>query len=214
MSTLPGVPVIAQNYHDYMVLLTVGDEVSAVVDGAPPGPNGRCFTVEPNKAVKVPYEAGRFLLNHYAYTGVVRVKEVENADGSGTTRDIETAKTESALLLEQEDARRWRDYITYVIEDKLNNKKVVPPPPEAIKRIMDRRGYKLEDFGINVLGQAGEKSSGAEVAALKAANADLSDKLSKLTDLLTSQASRTAELEAKLNEALGEPEPEKKGKGK
>ena len=214
MATLPGVPVTAQNYHDYMILLTVGDEVSAVVDGAPPGPNGRCFTVEPNKAVKVPYEAGRFLLNHYAYTGVVRVKEVENPDGSGTTRDIETAKLESAALLEQEDARRWRDYITYVIEDKLNNKKVVPPPPEAIKRIMDRRGYRLEDFGINVPGQAGEKSSGAELAELKAQNADLTKKLATLTELLTGQASRTAELEAKLNDALGEPEPEKKGKGK
>lgn len=214
MATIPGVPVTAQHYHDYMILYSAGDEVNAVVDGAPPGPNGRLFTVEPGKAVKVPYEAGRFILNHYAYTGVVRVREIENPDGSGTTRDIDAAKIESAALLEQEDARRWRDYITYIIEDKLNNKKVVPPTPPAILSIMERRGYKLEDFGINIPGQAGEKSSGAELAALKSQNADLTQKLATLTDLLTKQSSQVAELSAKLNEALGEPVEADQGKKK
>lgn len=191
MATLPGVPVTASRYHDYMILYTVGEGCSAVVDGAPPGPMGRLFTVPPHIATKVPYEAGRFLLQHKAYTGVVRVNETEKEDGSGTLRDIDTAKAESAALLHTEDARRWRDYITYIIEDKLNNKKVVPPTPDAILSVMERNpDFRLEHYGINIQGQAPASASG-DVAELK--------------KLVQAQAKQIADLTATLNDAIGGP---------
>ncbi len=194
-TTLPGQVVTAYKYHDYMVLYTAGEPVHAVVDGAPPGPNGRLFNVDPGKAVKVPYEAGRFLCEHLGYTGVVRVDEHEREDGTGTEFDIEKARAESLTKFEAEDARRWRDYVQYCIEDKINNKRAVPATPDTIKAIIQRRGYRLADYGIAPIGEIQPAD-----AAMK-----------QLQELVASQAASIAALTAKLNDALGEPE-DKKGK--
>src|ERR1700728_4163360 len=94
-------PVQALKYHDYMWLYTEGERVEVVVDGAPPGPNGRLFTIEPGKATKVPHEAGRFILEHIGYTGVVRVDEKDREDGTGTDLDIAKAKDESMKRFEE-----------------------------------------------------------------------------------------------------------------
>lgn len=176
---LPGSASTAFRYHDYMILFTEGEEVCTVVDGAPPGPDGRKFTVTPGKAIKVPYEAGRFILDHLGYTGVVRVNEIQG--DTGTTYDIAAAKVESLAKFEKEDARRWREYVEYCITDKINNKKAVPATPETIKRIIARRGYRLADFGISPIGEVQPQDS--QVAAL---------------------TKMVAELSAKLKEALGE----------
>lgn len=173
------------DYRDFVWLYTEGETVCAVVDGAPPGPEGRKFTIEPGKAKKVPWEAGRFLLEHLGYTGVVRVRETDREDGTGTDLDIESAKIESAEKLLGEDERRWQDYVRYCIDDKINNKRVVPPTPDSIKRIMARRGYKLEDFGIQPAGEAAPADT--RIAQLQKMVKDLT---------------------AKLNDALGEPKQE------
>ena len=187
------------DYRDYMWLYTAGDKVEAVVDGAQPGPNGRLFEIPPNKAVKVPWEAGRFILAHLAYTGVVRVKETDREDGSGTDLDLASAKKASLALFEEEDARRWRDYVQYVINDKLDNKKVVPPPPPPIKALMERRGYRLTDFGVTVPGDINPTAPSLnEMATLRQENHEL-----KL---------QVSELLSKFNAVFGEDE--KKGKGK
>lgn len=185
--TLPGQVVTAQHYHDYMLLYTEGEQVDCLVDGAPPGPKGRLFTVEPQKVTKVPYEAGRFILEHLSYTGVVRVNEVDKPDGTGTTYDVKTAKEESLAKFEAEDSRRWREYVEYCITDKINNKRVVPATPDTIKRIIARRGYHLSDFGIAPVGEA--QPADERIAALTA---------------------MVAELKAKLDDALGDPTPAKK----
>lgn len=188
MATMPGAAVVAFKYNDYMILYTEGEPVDAVVDGAPPGPSGRLFHVEPGKAVKVPYEAGRFILDHLGYTGVVRVREIEREDGTGTEFDIAAAKAESEAKFEDEDARRWREYVEYCITDKMNNKKAVPATPDSIKRIMERRGYNLGDYGIAPVGEKQPRD--------------------RVIEQLQAQI---AALTAKLNDALGDPAP-KKGK--
>lgn len=186
------------DYRDYMWLYTAGDKVEAVVDGAQPGPNGRLFEVIPGKPVKVPWEAGRFILAHMSYTGVVRVNEKDREDGSGTDLDIAGAKKASLALFEEADKRRWRDYVQYVIDDKINNKRVVPPPPDTIKAIMDRRGYKLTDFGVTVPGEMNPTAPSLnEMAALRAENHELKTKLDGLMK--------------KFDEVFGDTEPSKKG---
>jgi hypothetical protein len=182
--TVPGQTVTAAHYQDYQILYTEGEEVVCVVDGAPPGPDGRKFTVTPGKAVKVPWEAGRFILEHLGYTGVVKVNETQTE--TGTTYDITTAKAESLAKFEEEDARRWRDYVTYCIDDKINNKKAVPATPDAIKRLIARRGYRLSDFGISPVGEVQPRDAAMEA-----------------------MQKQIAELTAKLNEALGDPAPAK-----
>lgn len=174
---LPGAASTAFRYHDYMILYTEGEEVCCVVDGAPPGPDGRKFTVTPGKAIKVPYEAGRFILDHLAYTGVVRVTEIEG--DTGTTYDIAAAKTESLAKFEEEDARRWREYVEYCITDKINNKKAVPATPDSIKRIIARRNYRLADFGIAPIGEIQPQDS-----AMKAMQAQIAELTAKLKDAL------------------------------
>lgn len=142
-----------RNYGESMVLFTSGDRVEAVVDGAPAGPNGRLFIIEPNKPKKVPYEAGRFILEHLAYTGVVRVNEKETE--KGVDYDLETAQIESMMLLEQMDNTRFRAYVDGVVQDYIMNpkgRKSVPEPPKPIKDIIKRRGYDLKAYGIVPLG--------------------------------------------------------------
>jgi hypothetical protein len=182
IGTLPGQITTAFRYQDYMLLYTAGDKVEAVVDGAPPGPDGRLFTIEPNKVVKVPYEAGRFILEHLAYTGVVRVNEKQKEDGSGSEYDVATAKKESLIKFEEQDAKRWRDYVEYCITDKINQKKAVPATPDTIKAIIARRGYRLSDYGIAPVGEVQPVDAG--ILALQ---------------------KQVADLTAKLNDALGEP---------
>jgi hypothetical protein len=181
-------------YKDYMILYTAGDVVNAVVDGSPVGPTGRLFTVNPNVPAKVPYEAGRFILDHLAYTGVVRVNESLKEDGSGTKYDIDTAKEESLEKFKESDERRWRDYVTYCIDDKVNQKRAVPSTPDSIRAIMERRGYRLSDYGINPVG---------EIQPVDAKNVEL-------MKLVGEQSKQIAALTARLDDALGEPS--KKGK--
>lgn len=183
--TLPGGASTPFRYHDYMILYTAGEKVEVVVDGAPPGPMGRLFVVEADKPIKVPYEAGRFILEHLAYTGVVRVTETDRADGTGTEYDVASARTESLKQFEAEDARRWREYIEYCITDKINNKKAVPATPDAIKRIIARRNYRLSDFGIAPVGEIQPQDTA--VAALTA-------QLAEMKALLEKQSAKLKEL--------------------
>lgn len=187
--TLPGQTVTPSRYQDYMILYTEGDEVVAVVDGAPPGPDGRKFTVTPGKAIKVPWEAGRFILEHLAYTGVVRVRETDKADGTGTEYDIESAKAESLAAFEVADEKRWAAYVEYCVTDKINNKKAVPATPDSIKALIKRRGYRLSEFGITPVGES----------------APADNRIAELTKLV-------ADLKAQLDDALGNTPPAKKGK--
>lgn len=150
MGTMPGAVVMPQHYADYMILYSATDRVEAVVDGAPAGPNGRLYIVEPGKAQKVPYEAGRFILDHLGYTGVVRVQETET--DTGITFDIETAKQASLNKSKDADEKRFKDYISAAVEDYVKQSKPVPPPSDAILRVIERRGYDLKRFGIVPIG--------------------------------------------------------------
>jgi hypothetical protein len=173
---LLGLTTLAQKYHDTMVLYTAADPVECVVDGAPPGPRGRLFVVEPGKATKVPWEAGRFILEHLGYTGVVRVEETET--DTGITYDIEKANAESLVKSEEEDQKRLGAYVEYCVKDKLENKRPVPAPPEAILRLIKRRNFDLRKYGIVPLGFQTPEEENQEV--LKAENEDLRNQLSNL----------------------------------
>jgi hypothetical protein len=197
MATMPGSIITAQRYHDYMWIYTSGEPILTTVDGAPPGPRGRLWGCDvTDKAVKVPYEAGRYLIEHCGYSGVVRVDETERADGTGTDLDLAKAKAESMAKFEEEDSRRWREHVEYCITDKINNKKAVPATPDTIKRIMTRRGYRLNDFGIVPVGEM--QPADTRVQALQEANESLMAQLKAQGDTI-------ARLAAKLDEALGEP---------
>ena len=165
MATIPGAAVVAAHFGETMVLYSEVERVEVVVDGAPPGPNGRLFTVEPKKATKVPYEAGRFILDHLGYTGAVRV-EVQESD-TGTKYDIPKAKAESLAKLERGDEIRFKGWLNGVITDYVKQNKPVPAPEGAILDIINRRSYNLKQYGVTPIGW-GEKAADAEKEALKA----------------------------------------------
>src|SRR6266852_2404952 len=112
----PGLPMTAaMNYGKTMVLYTAGDKVEAVVDGAPVGPMGRLFIVEPNDPAEVPWEAGRFILEHLGYTGVVKVDEIVTIDAKGRRTGIEydtdKAHQESEQKLLMFDQQIWQQFV-------------------------------------------------------------------------------------------------------
>jgi len=150
---LPGQTVIPKTYGERMVLYTSGDPVECIVDGAPVGPNGRLFKIQPGKAQQVPYEAGRFILEHLAYTGVVRVDEKETE--TGIEYDVEGAKHASLALLETMDRTRFEQYCRDCVSDYIahpNGAKPVPQPPAPILAILKRRGWDLKSRGIIPIG--------------------------------------------------------------
>jgi hypothetical protein len=178
MSTIPGAPVVAAHFGEAMVMYSESERVECVVDGAPPGDNGRLFIVEPGKPKKVPYEAGRFMLDHLGYTGVVRVAVTET--DSGSTFDLKTAKAESLAKLEKGDDLRFKAWLAGIIEDYVKRSKPVPEPDESIMRIIERRGYNLKSYGITPIGWA-EKEKHDDVEALRSQVAALTAKLSQLS---------------------------------
>jgi hypothetical protein len=175
---LPGQTVIPRSYGERMVLYTAGEKVETVVDGAPPGPNGRLFIIVPGKPTQVPYEAGRFILEHLGYTGVVRVDEKETA--TGIEYDIKGAEKASKAQLEASDGERFRRYVDGVVQDYIMNpkgRKAVPEPPETIKAIIKRRGYNLKDYGIVPLGWEEVKPEDPRVDDLQRQLAELRKRL-------------------------------------
>lgn len=144
-------------------------KVAMTVDGAPPGPLGRLFIVPSKEVVEVPDIAGRALIEHLAYLGVVKVDTIKTR--AGLEFDIKKAEGESATLLETSDRIRFQEFVMSTIQDQVSRGKVVPPPSAGILDIMTRRGYKLDDYGIKPMGTEEAKraveSNHAEVAALK-----------------------------------------------
>ncbi len=191
MGTMPGAVVIAKHYGEAMVLYSAVNRVEAVVDGAPVGPNGRLFIIEKGKAMKLPYEAGRFILDHLAYKGVVRVDEQETE--TGVSYDMEKAKEESLALTATEDDKRFQRYIQDVVTDYLNQKKPAPQTPRAIQEIIDRRGYDLTKYGIFPLGQK-ETENQQKLAALTQESKDKDAELLKMREQLTDLANTVAKL--------------------
>jgi hypothetical protein len=176
-ATIPGVQVMASTYHDTMVLYTATDEVRAVVDGARPGANGRLFIVPPGKPTKVPFEAGRFILEHLGYTGVVRVEEQETE--TGVTWDVDKAKEESLAKSEEQDTKRLSQFVSDMVTDFVQRNKPVPAPPESIMRIIERRKFDLKKYGIRPIGFADPAQEQAD--GLAAENKNLKDQLAILS---------------------------------
>ena len=176
MGNMPGMAVIPTHYADHMVLYTATERVEAVVDGAPVGKAGRLFIIEVGKPTRVPYEAGRFILEHLGYTGVVRVEETE--DDSGVHYDVQKGKAESLAASAEQDDMRFRRYISDAVEDFVKRNKPVPEPPEPILRIIERRGYDLKRFGIVPIGWE-EPDKDKRLADLEAQLAALQAKLAK-----------------------------------
>lgn len=177
---LPGQTVIPKTYGESMVLYTAGDPVECVVDGAPVGPNGRLFEIHPGKAHKVPYEAGRFILEHLSYTGVVRVDEKET--DTGIEYDIEGAKKASHDLLQAMDKQRFSNFVAAMVEDYIRRNKPVPQPPEPILAIIKRRGYDLKSYGITPIGWETPQKDDPRVEDLQRQLADLRKRLGDVED--------------------------------
>lgn len=172
MATIPGAQVVASRYGETVVLYSEGNRVEIQgAYGAPPGPDGYCWIVEPGKPKKVPFEVGRIALDHYGYTGVVLVDVTETRDElgniTGTKYDLETAKKQSRVKTERGDELMFKGWLSGAIEDYVKRNKPVPEPPEAIMVIIERRGYDLKKYGIVPIGWA-EKAESSEVAALRA----------------------------------------------
>lgn len=177
---LPGQTVIPKSYGERMVLLTAGDPVACVVDGAPVGPNGRLFKIAPGKPQQVPYEAGRFILEHLAYTGVVRVDE--KATDTGIEYDIEGAKAASLALLELMDKQRFEQYCRDCVNDYIMNPKgakPVPEPPAPILAILKRRGWDLKSRGIVPIGWEAPQRDDPRVDDLQRQLAQLREQLAE-----------------------------------
>ena len=165
-ATLPGAVVIPKSYGQMMILYSALERVECTVDGAPPGDNGRLFIIEPGVPKKVPYEAGRFILEHMAYTGVVRVEETETVEG--VKYQTEAAEIASLAATEAGDNERFQRYLSSAVEDFVKRGKPVPPPDERTLRAIKRRGYDLKNFGIVPIGW--EKPEDQKITDLKAEN--------------------------------------------
>jgi len=188
---MPGAVVIPKNYGESMVLYSAIERIAAVVDGARPGPMGRLFIVEPEKPVKMSYEAGRFILEHYAYAGVVRVDE-EEAE-SGIRYNVEKARAESLALTEIEDDKRFHQYVSDIVIDYLNQKKPAPRTPDVIQKLIARRGYDLKKYGIFPLGER-ESANMDKLAALEKENKEKDEQLVKLQQQMADLANTVAAL--------------------
>lgn len=191
MLSNPGQPMTAaMHYGKTMVLYTAQEAVQAVVDGAPPGPNGRLFIVEVGDPTEVPWEAGRFILDHLGYTGVVKVDEIpvtnERGKKVGVEYNVEKAHADSLEAGRLHDEARWARFISDMMDDYVSRRdgkqKAVPQPPAPMQRIMERRGYKLSDYGIKPLGF--EDPTVLANDAMKAENADLKARLARLEKLV------------------------------
>jgi hypothetical protein len=216
----PGLPMTAGMYYGKtMVMYTAGDRVECVVDGAPVGPNGRLFIVEPEDPTEVPWEAGRFMLEHLGYTGVVRVDVIEtrNARGhlTGTEYDVEKAHAESVEKSRLADQTIWQQYISDMMEDYVARRdgknKAVPPPPRRITRIIERRGYKLADYGIKPIGfedpvDVKTREMESENKTLKAQMAELQAQMKTLIQMQAGGQRETQNAKDNENEANGEPD--------
>lgn len=185
---LPGQSIIGKHYGEAMVLFTAGDAVETVVDGAPVGPEGRLFRIAPGRPKKVPYEAGRFILEHLAYTGVVRVEETET--DTGIEYDIEGAKKASLALLEKQDNARFQVYVASVVEDYISKNKPVPPPSPPILAIIERRGFDLKKYGIKPIGWSDPEKERMDAQAKE--NADLKDELLALRNQMAALSAQVA----------------------
>lgn len=172
---------MAAHFGESMILYSESEPISIVVDGAPPtyehGHYGRQFNIPAKKPTKVPYEAGRFILDHLGYTGVVRV-EVTESD-TGTKYDVAKAKQESIDKLKDGDELRFKFWLSGVIEDYVKRSKPVPKPDDTIMRIIERRGYDLRQYGIVPIGWR-EAESQKESEALHAQIKTLQDQVAKL----------------------------------
>lgn len=190
----PGLPMTSSaHYSEHVIMYTATWPVACVVDGAPPGKNGRLFTVPVGKPTKVPFLAGKFMLDHYGYTGIVQVMEYEQHDEEGNvigvTYDVETAHKESLEKGREQDEIRFMQWVTDMTTDYINRadgkQKVPPPPPEPIRLIIERRNYKMQDYGIKPIGYRDpidemNEARDRENAHLKAQVADLNSKLNLL----------------------------------
>jgi hypothetical protein len=181
------------HYTEFVIMYTACDEVCCTVDGAPPGKDGRKFTVPVGKPVKVPWLAGKFMLDHFQYTGVVQVMEHEQLDDDGNvigvSYDVEDARVRSLELGREQDEVRFMRWVSDMTQDYVNRadgkQKVPPPPPDCIKRIIERRNYKMQDYGIKPIGfrdpiDEMNEARDSENAMLKAQVADLNSKINLL----------------------------------
>lgn len=184
----PGQPMTAaMHYGRTMILYTAMERIATVVDGAPPGPTGRLFIVDIDEPTEVPWEAGRFILEHLAYTGVVQVEETVTVDDKGRRRgtdyDLEGARQRSLELCKRFDQERWTRFVNDMMTDYVSRKDgkqlAVPAPPAAILAIMERRGYKLQDYGIKPMGF--EDPNATSHVQIKEENATLRKELAALT---------------------------------
>lgn len=169
---LPGQTVIPKGWGESMVLYSESG-FATVVDGAPPGPNGRLYIIPAGKPIKVPFEVGRHLLEdgRFPFIDVVRVAETETE--TGITYDVDAAKKDCLARSEDADDQAFKQYVSGAVDDFVKHNKPVPQPPQNILKIMERRGYKLEQYGISPIGWKKPEdkritSLGEENAALKA----------------------------------------------
>lgn len=210
MLSNPGQPMTAaMHYGKTMVLYTAQESVQAVVDGAPPGPNGRLFIVEVGDPTEVPWEAGRFILDHLGYTGVVKVDEldVRNEKGKkvGVEYDVEKAHADSLEAGRVHDEARWARYISDMMDDYVSRKdgkqKAVPQPPAPMLRIMERRGYKLGDYGIKPLGFEDPVAQANQ--AMKAENDALRKQMADLLNRVNAMEGKDVQTQAEVDNSTG-----------
>jgi hypothetical protein len=205
---MPGAVVIPQNYGESMVLYS-SMPIAVVVDGARPGKKGRLFELEAGRSTKVPFEAGRFILDHLPYTGVVRVDEIETE--TGIEYNIQKAREESEAMLSEQDEKRFHQFVTDCVEDFIKRNKPVPQPPQPILDIIHRRGYDLKKYGIVPIGwEDPEKSSRVT---------QLEEQVGKLQEMLAASdrqalETRVRELEAQNTLLLSQNVTKKEGKHK
>jgi hypothetical protein len=173
---LPGQTVIPRGWGESMVLYSE-DGCAAVVDGAPPGINGRLYKIPAGKPIKVPFEVGRHLLNmdQFPYLDVVRVSETETE--AGITYDTEGAKQASLERSSQADDMMFKRYVSDCVEDFVKKNKPVPQPSDRILQILKRRAYRLEDYGIFPIGW--KRPVDEQVAGLQSQLKEMQDKMAQ-----------------------------------
>src|SRR5277367_1717512 len=139
--------------------------VAMVVDGAPVGDNGRLFIVPPEEVVEMNDIAAKELISKMAHYGVVEVQTKRTK--TSLDFDIESAREASLALIEVNDKLRFEGFIEGQVTDRTGRGKVAQAPPPEVREIMRRRGYTLEAYGLNVVGQQEKKHTDRELELQK-----------------------------------------------
>lgn len=132
------------------VLYSAEERVAILSYAGSPGETGWLRIVEPEEPTEFEAVVAEDILKHTEYLGLVEVEVIKTK--KGTEYNLEKAEEDSKALLATTDEKRLMTWVQDMVDDYIKRNKPVPPPSEAIVRVMQRRNFDPQRFGITPFG--------------------------------------------------------------